>query len=179
VDHDKPLFVCIEPDNASNVLAARLSTLKLYPRDSRNASVSLADLPDRWIGYDAARAVIARADVFQSAPTARLEALLEWVGGGGHLVLIPPATQSGKLHPEWVKRLGIQFAMKVPFEEHAAFSARYGTPSAQTLRSVLEGDPGEALLGDAQGPILARKSCGLGLVSCVALDLAGPSWPLN
>jgi hypothetical protein len=139
-------------------------------------SMAATELPDRWIGYDAADVVVARAGIFQRPMNDRLRALMEWVGSGGHLIVVPNATDSRRFHPDCARLFGMQLATTVAFEAEPVFAQRYAAAPAKAVRAVWEGKPDEVLLADAGGPLLCRKSYGLGTVSFTAIDLVGPTW---
>lgn len=140
------------------------------------ATVSPQQLPDRWIGFDAADVVIAHADIFQSARNDRLDALLDWVGAGGQLVLMPRAHETGRLHADWAKLFGMQVATAVPFVAGDAFLDRYGSAPTNALRTVWEGVAHTELLGDEPGPLLSRRRYGVGSISFCAFDMTSAAW---
>jgi hypothetical protein len=139
-------------------------------------AMSVDELPDRWIGLDAADAVVATTDVFQGAMNDRLEAMLQWIATGGHLIVVPNATTSGPFHPQWAKVFGTQITTTVPFEADGPFTHRYGAPPEKCLRSMYDGMADETLLADDRGPLLFRKRHGLGTITFTAADMLGPSW---
>lgn len=140
------------------------------------AVLSPQELPDRWIGYKAADGLVVDADVFQSPMNDRLGALMEWVGTGGHLVVLPNASSSGRFHADWAKLFGVQIKATDLFGKGLTMAERYTNPPAQTLRTLYEGSPDEVLVGDEQGPILFRVRHGLGTVTFAAMDLSQPLW---
>lgn len=139
-------------------------------------TLSPPQLPDRWIGFDAADVVIAHADIFQSARDDRLGALLDWVGAGGQLVVMPRANDTGRLHSDWAKIFGMQIATAEPFVAGDVFLGRYGSAPPNALRAVWEGVAHTKLLGDESGPLLSRRRHGIGTISFCAFDLTSPAW---
>ena len=149
---------------------------KTLNRTVRTVTASAEELPDRWIGFDAADTVVIHATLLQHAMNDQFKALMEWVGTGGHLIVMPRANESGKFHADWSKTLGVQIGTTVPFAPDGQFLARYGAAPANALRTVFDGQPDEVLLADSQGPLLFHKLYGLGTVSFSAVDLIGPTW---
>ena len=149
---------------------------KTLSRTVRTVTMSAEVLPDRWIGYDTADTIVLHATLFQHAMNDQFKALMEWVGTGGHLIVLPRANESGKFHADWSKILGVQVGTTVPFTPDGQFLARYGAAPPNVLRTVFECTPDEILLADERGPVLFRKQHGLGTISFSAVDLISPSW---
>ncbi len=154
---------------------------------------NVADLPDRWFGYDAVDVILITTsngsfvDQLLNMDTARRDALLDWVRRGGRLVLSVGRNQQSVA--KWLE--------KVPLVDGVLQSrvTRQSLPNLQMwsgadprlkqpLRDleIIRVKPGLNMhglvyedLGDLElRPILWQSSCGLGRVLLVAFDLDAP-----
>lgn len=156
---------------------------------------NVADMPDRWIGYDAVDVIVltTSSDKFVEQLTnmsqERREALLEWVRRGGKLVLSVGRNQQSV--ERWLKKVPLvdgTLTSKVTRStlpnllSWCGADVRQKQPLRQIEIACVQSGPNmhglvyeEATAGDAEmRPIVLQSSCGLGRVLLVAFDLDAP-----
>ena len=165
-------------------------------------TVAPRDLPSNVIGYEAVDAIVwmdADANFLVSGThTPSLEALLQWVHQGGHLVICQPS-EAFKVKPfEEVLPVGAQVngEWTIPMEdrtdmeplerlahpttEQATWPKNLGTFKVARAAALAGAKVDQWLRWDDGGaasftPWLARKGVGLGAVTWVAQDLGNPA----
>jgi hypothetical protein len=158
---------------------------------------NVADLPDRWLGYDAVDVIVltTASDKFveqlRGMSQEKREALLEWVRRGGKLVLSVGRNQQGVA--SWLQKVPLvdgRLTTKVTRSslpsllQWCAADVRQKQPLRQIEIACVQPGPNmhglvfeEATAGDLQmRPILLQSSCGLGRVLLVAFDLDAPTF---
>jgi hypothetical protein len=151
---------------------------------------SVADLPDRWLGYEAVDVVVltTASDKFVeellTMSQQRRDALLEWVRRGGKLVLSVGRNQQSVAR--WLEKVPlVDGVLKSKVTRQSLLSVA-DPQQKQPLRQIEIAcvQPGPNMHGlvheDATAddreirPILLQSSCGLGRVLLVAFDLDAP-----
>jgi hypothetical protein len=155
---------------------------------------SVADMPDRWFGYEAVDVVLlaTSSDTFVNQllemSKVRRDALLDWVRRGGRLVLSVGRNQPAVAR--WLDKMPLfDGTIKTKVTRSSLPNVKFwvGTEAQQKqplrqveIACVQSGPDAVALVaedpvaGDLETrPILVQSSCGLGRVLLVAFDLDG------
>jgi hypothetical protein len=177
-----------QPEAADNDLEDRGERHTAYFDD-------VAQMPDRWFGYDAVDVVVFTTgrkelldQLLTETGTARLSALAEWVRRGGKLI-VPVGSNHQEVARlfERVPLLDCKVAGSNTIPEVFAANVWAGRPQIVPPRKVevalLEPGPGVLTLLNEEGegpgrpgrrPLIVQGSFGLGMVSYVAFDLDTP-----
>lgn len=153
-----------------------------YYRTIRVARMAAADLPDRWFGLEAVDVLVWDQPQPGTVSPGQLEALMDWVRNGGHLVLgigaAWPKVRESRLR-EIVPLEGTQPTVavrKLPF-----YSARFASAGDEEFKSPVavctaELKRGAALVLDRVGPtrtvpLIAMDTVGSGRIITTAASL--------
>jgi hypothetical protein len=156
---------------------------------------NVADMPDRWFGYEAVDAIVLTTsrdpfvEQLLNMDKARRDALLDWVQRGGRLVLSVGRNQQSVA--KWLEKVPLVDGVlqsKITRQSLPNLQMWCGAETRQkhALRNldIVRVQPGPNMRGlvyedPAAGdpelrPILWQSSCGLGRVLLVAFDLDAP-----
>ncbi len=149
----------------------------------------VADLPDRWIGYDAVDVVVlgtGKRDfvlrLAEDGESARRAALLEWVRRGGQVVLSVGRNKQevaqllAKLPLLDVKVTGSEVVGTMRHVSHEWSERQLHQSKLQQVEvaTVTPGPRVDVLVRENGKPVILQGACGLGRVLLVAFDLDGP-----
>lgn len=150
---------------------------------SRFASLTPADLPEDWRGYQSLTALVlsvSTADLLTQIRPAQYDAMEMWVRMGGHLIIAAatetPALQASPL-AKWmsVPLLGTTQVRQLDrlevFSGHSAQLTHSGTVAAAQIGPV---DRRSTVVETLSGPLLVRVPVAFGRITFLALDLNRP-----
>lgn len=154
--------------------------------DERTVVAAVADpaeLPDRWVGYEAVSTVV--ISISESDAFARLKpdapaigALRQWIEMGGRLVLAAGAVKPGSA---WSQLLPGPVEESIPIPGTAALEIFSGSttpiPPGENRMSVpLLADPvGQVEAREGNIPLVVRRALGFGQIVFLAVDVNEPS----
>ena len=137
------------------------------------APVRPDQLPDRWFGYESLHALVwLDADAGEMRDGSQVEALRQWVGAGGHLMIARgesvgfKGTFLEKVAPVIVRGV-------LPHEAWEDLGALAGTPGPSGKGSILQARPRKGatvLVGDDERALIVQADYGLGRVTFAAFD---------
>jgi hypothetical protein len=187
------------PDRQGNPVQEGEAPAEDVPVPGFASIENVADLPDRWFGYEAVDVIVltTSSDAFvkqlQDMSQARRDALLEWVRRGGKLVLSVGRNQQSVAF--WLKKVPLvdgTLKSKITrsslseLQKWCGVDLRQKQPLRQIEIACVQPGPNmhglvfEApMAGDLETrPILLQSSCGLGRVLLVAFDLDAPPFSM-
>lgn len=171
-------------------LDARQNQPSLHEPFTAQTNLSLASLPDHWLGYQQLSALIwTPRDIDPtdaSVPPAVLNALREWVYRGGRLVIVlPDRNQSWTQLPSWTQAMPVSGDQVKPSTASTDQLVRFlgaarTTDSIQVLVNHFTADaegadpPGTLLRGSDGRIYVATARHGFGSVTVIGIDLTQP-----
>lgn len=159
--------------------------------DERTVVAAVADpaeLPERWVGYEAVSTVV--ISISESDPFARLDpdapaiaALRQWIEMGGRLVLAVGGQAADAVKPgsAWSQLLPGPVEESIPLPGTAALEIFSGSttpipPGDSRMSISLLADPaGQVEAREGNIPLVVRRAVGFGQVVFLAVDVGEPS----
>ncbi len=148
--------------------------------------ITPGDLPDRWVGLMGLDTLVWAEGDISTLRGESARALEEWVGRGGHLVIVLPPTAQSWMNPASNELHGLMPAVAVsrneaadlvPFMPLLTNTVNPTFPKTgivHTFRPQAEAQPNEAIpiLNTADGQcVVVRRLVGAGMVTMIGIDL--------
>ena len=129
-------------------------------------------VPDKWYGLSPADLLVTSVGALRALREKQLEAVVRWVGAGGHLV-VKLDWQGRYACPEALtKLLEVTVTGSAELRELGAAPGFGALPEAAGQLAVckVQADRYEVLLGTREAPLIARRRFGCGCVTLVTFD---------
>lgn len=143
-------------------------------------ALPLETLPDQAMGLRSLTLLLIASETQEALSAAQQQTLINWVAGGGHLVLAggPAAERIIAGLPERLRPATIGEPLELDTQQLATFAAAEEPASLPGVQ--LQPHDGAAAFGPAAAPLWVQRSLGNGLMTQLAFDPALPAlqtWP--